>query len=123
MNIVELKEELKLLKEQLLTKEVAVKKAIFFGRHYAYLHKWPLQFAIWGVLLLGLTLLKFVVPLIPFVAWVIFDIQRMDELVEEANAPTQEKIDRIEEQIAQHRHLKSCLEYTKKFANQIKQSA
>lgn len=120
-SIRDLEREKNALSESLYTKKTFVTRLIFFGRHYSYLNKWGLQILFWLVMLVSLSLIKYLC--FPSIIWGIYDYTRADKLINKANEPKQKRINEINNIILEHKNLQASLNHTLTFARRINKKA
>jgi hypothetical protein len=126
-DIWELKDEKKELESKLKEKSIAKKKAFLFASHYSYLDNKRMQIlSIVSTLIVGVILKTFLGEigiLIPYLLWIGYDINRMDDLVEKHNKPIENKLSKINTLIDEHMQVKEAIEHTKHFLGRFNKKA
>jgi hypothetical protein len=126
-NITEIKEEKEVLLSNLKETSIAKKKSIFFASHYSYLNKKGKQILLLvSTFILGLILsvfIKYVGFFLPYIIWIVYDRNRMEELVKTHNAPLIKRIKEIDEILSNHLKLKEALGHTIKFLGRFNKKA
>lgn len=118
-SIRELRTEKRILLKNLLDKNSATMRALLIGSHYTYLNKFPLQLLMWGFFILSMPANNRFFLIIA-IGWIIYDLTRMDKLIEKANEPATKRIKEIDNLLDKHRQLQDSLNHTLNFVNRIK---
>ena len=125
--ITEIKEEKKRLLSDLKEVSIAKKKSIFFARHYSYLNKQGKQilllfstFIIGSILSIFIGIIGF---FLPYIIWIVYDRNRMDQLVKKHNAPLKKRIIEIDEILNNHLKVKEAIGHTVKFLERFNKKA
>lgn len=126
-NITEIKEEKKRLLSNLKETSIAKKKSIFFASHYSYLNKQGKQILLLvSTFIIGSILSAFIGIIgffLPYTVWIIYDRNRMEQLVEKHNAPLKERISEIDGILSNHLKVKEAIGHTIKFLERFNKKA